>query len=104
MYQTKRSAHVFSSHLLLSELDLNEGLHCGEELPPWPVLHATVLVDVFLDATDCQILNLNTRTGKQSPKRNTYRNTGVCCSVLTQRYGMSRWRCNTNVIYFDCIC
>lgn len=61
VYQTKRSAHVFASHLLLGELDLNEGLHCGEELPPRPVLHATVLVDVLLDATDCQILNLNTQ-------------------------------------------
>lgn len=53
MHQTERSAHVFAAHLLLGELDLNEGLHCGEELPPWPVLHATVLYDVLLDATDC---------------------------------------------------
>lgn len=53
VHQTERSAHVFASHLLLCELDLNEGLHCGEELPPWPVLHATVLYDVLLDATDC---------------------------------------------------
>lgn len=53
MYQTERSAHVFASHLLLGELDLDKGLDCGEELPPWPVLHTVVLLDVFLDATDC---------------------------------------------------
>lgn len=53
MCQRERSAHVFASHLLLGELDFNEGLDCGEELPPWPVLHTTVLVDVLLDTTDC---------------------------------------------------
>lgn len=47
------SAHVFASHLLLGELDLDEGLDCGEDLPPGPVLHTAVLHDVFLDAADC---------------------------------------------------
>jgi len=51
--QIKRSAHVFALHLFLCELDLNEGLDCSEELPPWPVLHTTILCDVFLDAPDC---------------------------------------------------
>lgn len=52
-YQTERSAHVFALHLLLGEMDLNEGLDCGEELPPRPALHTTVLLNVFLDAPDC---------------------------------------------------
>lgn len=85
MHQTERSTHVFASHLLLCELDLNERLSCGEELPPWPVLHATVLLDVSLDATDCQILNLNTHTERQSPKRHMYGETGVIFSVCTHR-------------------
>ena len=86
VHKTERSPHVFASHLILSELDLNEGLDCGEDPPPWPVLHTTVLVDVLLDAADRQILNLNTHTEKkQSSKRNTNRNAGVCCSVHTKR-------------------
>lgn len=65
-----KSAHIFALHLLLGELNLDEGLHGGEELPPRPVLHATVLIDVLLDAADCQILNLNTRVREQLPKEN----------------------------------
>lgn len=61
-----KSAHVFALHLLLGELNLDEGLHCGEELPPRPVLHATVLIDVLLDAADGQILNLNTHTRERT--------------------------------------
>lgn len=64
----KKSSHVFALHLLLAELDLNEWLHCGEELPPWPVLHAAVLVDVLLDAADRQILNLKTQMKDSSQK------------------------------------
>lgn len=58
----EKSAHVFASHLFLCELDLNEGLHCTEEFPPRPVLHAMVLFDVLLNAPDCQILDLHTHT------------------------------------------
>lgn len=46
-------AHVFIPHLFLCELDFNEGLDCGKELPPGPVLHSTVLLDVFLNTPDC---------------------------------------------------
>jgi len=52
VHHTEKPPHVFASHLLLGELDLNEGLDCGEEFPPWPVLHAAVLLDVFLEAMD----------------------------------------------------
>lgn len=62
VHRTERSAHVFATHLILSELDLNERLDCGEDLPPWPVLHAVVLLDVFLDAADCKILNLHAKS------------------------------------------
>lgn len=59
-----RTAHVFAPHLFLCELDPNEGLHCSEEFPPWPVLHAMVLFDVLLNAPDCQILDLQTHMHK----------------------------------------
>lgn len=57
-HDKEKFAHVFALHLLLAELDLYEWLHRSEELPPCPVLHAAVLVDVLLNAADRQILNL----------------------------------------------
>lgn len=99
MHHTERSAHVFASHLILSELDLNEGLDCGEELPPWPVLHTTVLVDVFLDAADGQILNL----------KNTYReivttekHVQECRETHTERHTGSKNRDNNIFIVASC--
>lgn len=56
----ERLAHIFASHLFLGELDLNERLNCTEELPPRPVFHTTILLDVFLNAPDCKVLDLNT--------------------------------------------
>lgn len=53
-----QSAYIFAPHLVLGELHLNEWLHSSEELPPQPVLDTSVFLDVFLDASNCQILNL----------------------------------------------
>lgn len=50
--QEDARTHIFSSDLVLAELDLDERTHVGEELPPGPVLHTPVLLDVLLDATD----------------------------------------------------
>lgn len=54
--------HVLATDLLLSELHLDEGPHGGEELPPGPVLHPFVLLDVLLHAADGQILDLHQGT------------------------------------------
>lgn len=54
--------HVFASDLLLTELDLDERAHGGEDLPPGPVLHTPVLLNVLLDAADCQVLDLFSKT------------------------------------------
>lgn len=50
--------HVFAADLVLGELHLDEGPHRGEELPPGPILHPFVLLDVLLHAPDGQILDL----------------------------------------------
>ena len=39
-------------------LHLYERPDGGEELPPRPALHTTVLLNVLLDAADGQVLNL----------------------------------------------
>lgn len=79
MNHIERSAHVFASHLLLCELDLNEGLDRCEKLPPWPVLHTMILLDVFLDAPDCQILNLKTYGEEVTAEKSS-----LDCEVLLQ--------------------
>lgn len=71
--------HVLATDLLLGELHLDEGPHGGEELPPGPVLHPFVLLDVLLHAADGQILDLQWGTasalGQHWP-------TGMCgCSA-----------------------
>lgn len=50
--------YVFAADLLLGQLHLDERPHGGEDLPPGPVLHAAVLLDVLLDAADGQVLDL----------------------------------------------
>lgn len=74
--------HVFASQMLLGELHLDEGLHRGEEPPPLPVLHPTVLLNVLLDAADRQILDLN--TGRRSAERNANTRKPLCVFVLDQ--------------------
>lgn len=51
-------AYVFSADLLFRELHLNERTDSGEDLPPWPSLHSSVLFNVLLNATDRQVLDL----------------------------------------------
>lgn len=50
--------YVFAPDLLLGQLYLDEGSHGGEELPPGPVLHSFVLLDVLLHAANGQVLDL----------------------------------------------
>lgn len=58
-----KKTHVFSSNLFFGELNFYKRSYGGEELPPRPVLHATILLNVLLDATDGQILDLRDRKG-----------------------------------------
>lgn len=58
-----KKTHVFSSNLFFGELNLNKRSYCGEKLPPRPVLHAMILLNVLLDATYGQILDLRDREG-----------------------------------------
>lgn len=51
--------YVFVPDLLFRQLDLDEGSHGGEELPPGPVLHPFVLLDVLLHAANGQVLDLS---------------------------------------------
>lgn len=52
-------AYVLAADLFLSELHLYQRSDGGEELPPWPAFHTTILLDVLLDAADGQILDLS---------------------------------------------
>lgn len=63
----KIQTHILSPDLLLSELHLYQRSNGGEEFPPWPVLHTTVLLDILLDAPDGKILDLsNKKTHKHT--------------------------------------
>lgn len=67
--------HIFAPDLLLAELDLDKRTHVSEELPPGPVFHTPVLLDVLLDAADRQILDLFGREGERNrdgEKRKTF--------------------------------
>lgn len=54
-------AYVFATDLLLCQLNLDEWTDGGKNLPPRPALHTSVLFDVFLNAADCQVLDLKNK-------------------------------------------
>lgn len=49
---------LLHSDLFFSELNFHQRPYVGEDLPPGPALHATVLLNVLLDATDGHVLDL----------------------------------------------
>lgn len=51
--------YVSVPDLLLGQLYLDERPHGGKELPPGPVLHPFVLLDVLLHTANGQVLNLS---------------------------------------------
>lgn len=51
--------YVSVADLLLRQLHLNEGSYSGKELPPGPVLHPFVLLDVSLHTANGQVLDLS---------------------------------------------
>ncbi len=53
--------YVFAADLFLCKLNLDERTDGGEDLPPRPAFHTPVLLDVFLDAADCQVLDLKNK-------------------------------------------
>lgn len=63
MKSNMKKTHIFSSNLFFGELNLYKRSYSGEKLPPRPVLHAMILLNVLLDATDGQILDLRDREG-----------------------------------------
>lgn len=54
-------AYVFAADLLLCQLNFDEWTDGGKNLPPRPALHTPVLLDVFLNAADCQVLDLKNK-------------------------------------------
>lgn len=58
LLQKRDHTHIFAPNLVLRQLNFNEGPDGGEELPPGPVLHTLVLLDVLLHAPNSQVLDL----------------------------------------------
>lgn len=69
--ETSVCTHVFAADLLLRQLNLNQRSDGGEKFPPWPALHAAVLLYVLLDAADGQILDLAHKNTDAHGKKTT---------------------------------